>query len=102
MASPPRRRPTTETTPREFPEVTPPSYAEAVGATYLVESMMQMQKSLGELTASVGMLKDTMKDQTKTLNWIKYIIFIAIGALFVIGYFIDSRFDQIMKVLETK
>ena len=44
--------------------------------------------------------------QNKTLNWIKYGMVFAIGALFIIGptfvYLIDKRFDQIIQSLVTK
>ncbi len=61
-----------------------------------------MATDIGKLQEAVGTLKDTVKDQAKTLNWIKYVIFIAIGALFVIGYIFDNRFDQIMEALAKK
>ncbi len=70
--------------------------------SWILQELHHVAGDVGKLQEAVGTLKDTVKDQTKALNWIKYVIFIAIGALFVIGYFIDNRFDQIMEALAKK
>ena len=58
MARPSKSEPSKETAPQAFPEVAPPAYAQAVGATYLVESMMQMQQAIGQLIAKTDRLID--------------------------------------------
>jgi hypothetical protein len=95
--------PVRETTPKRFPEVTPTAYTEAVGATYLVESMMQMQQSLGELKATVGHLKSASDKQSTKLDRISHIIFAAGVVLAIIlgigGFLLNKIWDGVFAIL---
>lgn len=92
-----------ETTPKQFPEVPPPAYAETVGALHLVESMMQMQQSIGELKSDVGHLKSTSDKQSKKLDRISHVIFatgvvLAIGVA-VCGFILNKIWDGLIAIL---
>ena len=64
-----------------------------------LQTIMEMQKTLGGLIEAVNGLKTSVEGQGKSIDRIKMAIYIAIGAGFVIGYFVDKRFDQIMDAL---
>jgi hypothetical protein len=93
-----------ETTPKQFPEVTPTAYAEAVGATYLVESMMQMQKSLGELTAHVTNLKTASDTHGTKIDRISHIMFAASVVLVIVlsigGFFMNKIWDGVFALMK--
>lgn len=96
---------TSETTPKDFPEVKPPAYAEGVAGAYLVESMMQMQKTLGELSASVEHLKSEADKQGAKLDRISHIMF-ASGVVLAIliavgGFFLNKIWDGVFALLNT-
>ena len=67
--------------------------------SFTLQQIHHLTGDVGGLKEAVNTLKQTVSDQSKTLNWIKYAIFVAIGAGFIIGYFFDKRFDQIMETL---
>lgn len=69
---------------------------------WILQELHHVARDIGRLEEAVGTLKGSLVDQAKTLNWMKYVMFVAIGALFVIGYFIDKRFDQIIELLAAK
>ena len=54
--------------PRQIPDVATPPYARVVADAWMVEGMMQVQKTLGELTSSVKSLEFalTSKGQNST------------------------------------
>ena len=81
--------------PERMPRTPPPEYP---GSEYsfVLQTVFDLKGSLGELQGAVTALKETVTGQGKTLNWIKYILSVAIGALLVIGYLVDKRFDQIL------
>jgi hypothetical protein len=68
MVRQPKAEPVKEIAPQSFAEIPPPAYAQAVGATYLVESIMQMQQTIGELKATVTHLKEASDKQTVKLD----------------------------------
>jgi hypothetical protein len=92
-----------ETTPKQFPEVKPTAYTEAVATTFLVESMMQMQKSIGEMSSTMSHLTNTVDGHGKKLDRISHIIFaagvvLAICAA-VLGFVINKIWDSLIALL---
>lgn len=93
-----------ESEPKDFPEVAPPNYAQVVGAGWIVESLMQMQHSMGELKANVDHLKDASGEHDKKLDRISHIIF-ASGVVLVIilavgGFFLNKIWDGVFTLLK--
>ena len=103
MARSPKDTPK-ETTPKQFPEVVPPSYRDAVGTGWLVESMMQMQSALGELKATVAHLKTASDKQSAKLDRISHIIFaagvVSTLLLAVAGFFLNKIWDGLVILLK--
>jgi hypothetical protein len=95
-----------ETAPQSFPEIPPPAYAQAVGATYLVESIMQMQQTIGELKSTVTHLKEASDKQTVKLDRISHIIFASGVVLAIIlgigGFFMNKIWDGVVTIIETQ
>ena len=93
-----------ETTPKQFPEVPPPSYAEAVGATYIVESMMQLQGAIGELKSDVRHLSASTERQSTKLDRISHIMFAAGTILTLVlavgGFFLNKIWDGLVVVIK--
>ncbi len=67
--------------------------------SFTLQQIHHLTGDVSGLKEAVNTLKEKVSEQYKTLNYIKYAIFVAIGAGFVIGYFVDKRFDQIMDAL---
>jgi hypothetical protein len=103
MGKPPRAETARETTPKRFPEVTPDAYVQAVGAGHLVESMMQMQHSIGELKATVNHLNTASDKQSTKLDRISHIIFAAGVVLTIIlgigGFFLNKIWDGVFTLM---
>ncbi len=106
MAERPPHETERETTPRELPSVPPPSYADSVGTMHLVETMMQIQKSIGELTADVRNMKATLDSHGKKIDRISHIIFAAAAVVTVlvaiVGFIANqTSWDDIRGLLES-
>ena len=103
MAKSPRTDASRDTTPQHFPDVTPPTYSQAVGAGYMVESMMQMQQSLGELKATVSHLREASDKQSSKLDRISHIVFSAGVVLAIIlaigGFFLNKIWDGVFSIM---
>jgi hypothetical protein len=88
-----------EAAPQRFAEVPPPAYSQNVGATYLAETVMQMQQSLGELKSDVRHLKESVDGHGKKLDRISHIIFAAsvVATIFIaIGGFAISKLVDVL------
>ena len=70
--------------------------------SWTLQQLHHLTNDVGALKEAVNTLKSSVSEQSKTLNWIKYVMFVAIGALLVIGYLIDKRFDKIIEALGAK
>ena len=70
--------------------------------SWVLQQLHHLAEDVGGLKEAVNTLKESVADQRKTLNWIKYTVFTATGALLVIGYLVDKRFDQIFEALAVK
>jgi hypothetical protein len=89
--------------PRELPSVQPDHYRHAIDSTFMVESMMEVQKTLGELHAEVRNLKAASDEQTRKLDRISHIVFAA-GAIVALlltigGFLINKVWDGVADVL---
>ena len=104
MARPPRIEPHADTTPGQFPEVVPPSYAETVQTGWVVESMMQVQQTLGELKAMTKHLTEESTRHGAKLDRISHIIFAAGAVLAVLmsigGFLLDKLWDSMVLLLK--
>ena len=90
--------------PRQIPETTPTRYAGAVNEMWLAETVMQMQKSMGELTSSVAQLKTTSADQSTKLDKISHRMYAAGAVITVLmglgGFFLSKIWDGVFMLLK--
>ena len=69
-----------------------------------MQTVMELQKTVGGLDKAIENLTTTVRDQGKTLNWIRYIIAFTAGGLFVIGYFgrlLLSKLDSLLSFIQS-
>lgn len=90
--------------PRQIPETTPPPYGKVVSDAWVVEGMMQVQKSLGELTATVALLKSASDKQATKIDRISHII-VAAGVVLAIvtgigGFFMSKIWDGVFALMK--
>ena len=111
MAKPPKSGVEPETTPKTFPEVPPSTYTGAVGTAYLVESMMQMQHSLGELNANVARLVADSRSHGEKIDGLRHqasyikgglaVAVVLLGAFSTIASFVlSAKWEAVTKALE--
>ena len=97
------KEPGPESPPKSFPEVPPSSYAQSVGIGHVVESMMQMQQSIGELKANVDHLTRASDKQSGKLDRISHVIFAAGVVLAIVlsvgGFFMNKIWDGVFTLL---
>ena len=74
--------------------------------SWTLQELHHLTNNMGALQEAVNTLKDTVKDQGKTLNWISRTIWFTAGGIVIagalIGYIIDKGFDRLLEVLATK
>jgi hypothetical protein len=99
--------------PRQMPEVDTPAYAKVVSDTWIIEGMMQIQHSLGELKADVAHVKSSADTNERgvrgdfkwTWSGIAAATIIFMGAL-IYGYFrLEDRQEHLstgLAAIETK
>ncbi len=77
---------------------------EAVTTTHLIEMMMENQKSIGELKASVENIMRQTKDHGRKMDRVQYrvnfIVTPLLIAIAVLGFFLDNFWDDIRKISE--
>ena len=87
----------------QIPDVVTPPYAKVVSDAWMVEGMMQMQKTLGELTSSVGSLKSASDKQGAKLDRISHILFAAGVVLSIIlgigAFLMNKMWDGIVHLI---
>jgi hypothetical protein len=90
--------------PRQIPETTPTRYAGAVNEMWLAETVMQMQKSIGELTSSVAHLETTSADQSTKIDKISHRMYAAGVVITVLmglgGFFLSKIWDGVFTLLK--
>jgi hypothetical protein len=92
-----------EAPPTKFPEVPPTTYAESVGSAWLMEAVMQMEQSIGELKATVAHLNTSSEKHSTKLDRISHVIFAAGVVLAIIlaigGFFLNKIWDGVFTLL---
>ena len=71
--------------------------------SWILQQLHQLAGDVGKLQEAVETLKSDIRDQKKSLSWIKYILAVAAGAVLIIGpivgYIVSSGIDRIVDVL---
>ena len=79
---------------------TPPETWPTHEYNFGLQTIMEMQKTLGGLIEAVNGLKTSVEGQGKTIDRIKIAFYVATGALLVIAplatYLLDKKFDAIV------
>lgn len=66
---------------------------------WTVQQLHHLTRDVGKLQEAVDTIKTTLADQAKTLNWVRYTMFVAIGALAVVAYLGDKAVDRVIEAL---
>jgi hypothetical protein len=74
----------TETTPRQFGESTPPQYA-MVDYSFTLQAVMELQKSVGQLTARFDEFDKKLDRQSDKLDRVNRQMYAAWAVLIVLG-----------------
>jgi predicted esterase YcpF (UPF0227 family) len=89
--------------PRQLPDVETPLYGRPAHEAWMLEAFMQMQRTLGELNASVANLKTASDKQSGKLERIEKIIYAAtvvvIIATAVGGFFANKLWNVMVRML---
>lgn len=86
MARTPRQDPQAETTPTSFPETTP-RYAQS-GHDFTLQAVIEMQRSIGELSAKTDRLIADVKSQGDKIDSVRITLAWAAGGAAVVGFLI--------------
>lgn len=107
MSRPPRQLPESDDVPpqpRQMPDVETPSYPKVLADGWMIEGMMQIQKSLGELNATVASLKVASDKQGKTVDRISHVLFAAAVVIAIVltigGFIINKTWDILLGMLK--
>lgn len=97
-------RPTTEEYSESPPRTSAPGEAyPAREYNFGLQTIMEMQKTLGGLIEAVNGLKTSVQGQGKSIDRIKIAIYLTTGAFLVIAplatYLLDKKFDAIIDLL---
>ena len=91
--------------PGDMPRTPPPVYP-GTDYSFVLQSVFEIQRTLGAVEKAISTLTDELKDQGKTLNWISRIIWFTAGGIVLagglVGYILDKGFDRLLEVLMTK
>lgn len=83
-----------------------PDYGQTVGAAHIVEMLMEVQKTLGHLTATVEHLKKTSDDHSKKVEEHGRYIFAAIVvigiAVAILGFTVSAAKDAMIALLQAQ
>lgn len=90
-----------ERPPDEFPETTPPQLADW---SWSLQMLMELQKTVGELSRSVETLTEQSKEHDRKLNQISHRIYAAVAVLTVFGgvllWILNAVSDEIVTVVK--
>jgi hypothetical protein len=104
VAKSPKPETSRDTPPTKFPEVPPTTYSESVGSAWLMESIMQMQQTIGELKATVSHLTTASDKQSAKLDSISHRMYAAGAVLTVVlalgGFFLSKIWDGVFALLK--
>jgi hypothetical protein len=91
------------TTPPRIPDV-PPPYSQAVGSTWLIEAIMQLQQSISKLETKVDHLTAASDKQGTKLDSISHRMYAAGAVLAVVlsilGFFLNKIWDGVFMLLK--
>ena len=91
-----------EVPPQNFPETPPPQPTDY--ASFTLQTVMELQKTVGGLDQAIKSLTSTVESQGKILNRILYSIVFAAGGLFVFGFFgrlLFSKLDVLLSFIQS-
>ena len=91
-----------EVSPQSFPETPPPQPADY--NSFTLNTVMELQKTVGGLDQAIQSLTSTVESQGKILNRILYSIVFAAGGLFVFGFFgrlLFSKLDVLLSFIQS-
>lgn len=90
--------------PDQFPVPPPPGFR-ADDHSWVLQTVMEIQKSMGQLTQAVTTLTEQSKDQREKLDSISHRVYAAAAVLTVLGailyFFLDRMWGQILQVLQS-
>jgi hypothetical protein len=94
-------------TPPKSPNTTPLNYnMRGDYSTFILPAILEMQKTLGQLTQAVTTLTEKSKENNDTLNKISHKIYAAEAILVIVGgvliYFIHKALDVIVPLIQLK
>jgi hypothetical protein len=88
--------------PEQFP-VTPPSGFQSADHSWVLQTIMELQKSMGQLTQAVTTLTQQSKEQGDKLDSISHRVYAAAVVLTVLGaityFFLDRMWDRVLDAL---
>jgi hypothetical protein len=67
--------------------------------SWTLQLLNTLNTEMGGLKKGMATLETEVTNLRKSVDWIKYAIFLACGALLVLGWFVDKRSDQILNSL---
>jgi hypothetical protein len=88
MASTPRQDQGKETTPRSFAEVTPRLVTQ--GHDFILQAVIEMQRSIGELSAKTDRLISDVKSQGEKIDSVRIRLVWVTGGAAVVGFLIAT------------
>ena len=105
---PPRKSPSdrsgvepTPTTPQDYPRSTPP--LSSVDHSWVLQTTIEMQKSLGQLSQSISDMRADIKEHGEKLAKFERILYAVsvVGALLVVvgGFLINKLWDPVVAAL---
>jgi hypothetical protein len=97
---------TLESTPKRYAETTPTASFSPYDPSFTLQSILEMQKNLGQLTQAVTTLMEESKKNGEKLNKISHKIYAAEAILAIVGgvliYFIHKALDVIVPLIQLK
>lgn len=74
--------------------------------SFTLQTVMELQKSIGGLTEATNNLKNSVDTQGSSIKWITRVLWTATGSLVIlvpiIVYLVDKKFDTILQALGSK
>ena len=88
MASTPRQEHGKETTPRSFAEINPRLATQ--GHDFMLQAVIEMQRSIGELSAKTDRLVSDVKSQGEKIDNVRIRLALVTGGTAVVGFLIAT------------
>lgn len=89
MARPPRQGQENEIPPTSFPETTPPRFSQP-GHDFTLQAVIEMQKSIGELSAKTDRLISDVKSHGDKIDGIRLTLAWVAGGAAVVGVIVGA------------